>query len=306
MHLLTRARGGAILLLIAILALTAACGGGSDNETPTPTTATTASSPTVKAESASPTAAATETIEATATRESSPTAEATETKAAVAPTKSSATGTSTSEAIASPGSIDEALGDVNTIDPNLLPNYTLKFDMDAAGMPDGSDATMSFQIEQAAVDKYHMKVNAADANIEMWKIGDTSYVSQGDGQVMEMPAGTDAGLFSPSLFLQSVPDFPPDINVEKIGDDTISGRSATHYRVSGKDLLATNDFGDGTTISDAKGDLDMWVDKELNIILKYGGNITWKNQDGSDGHMNIDYAITDIGSTSDVQAPATT
>jgi hypothetical protein len=305
MHLLTRARSGAILLLIAILALTAACGGGSDDETPTPTTATTASSPTVSAESASPTAAATKTSAATATRESSPTAEATETTAAVSPTTSSSTATSTSEAVASPGSLDEALGDVETIDPNLLPNYTLAFELDATGMPDASDSALSFQIEQAAVDQYHMKVSGEGQNIEIWKVGDTSYVSQGDGQVVEMPAGTDSGLFSPSLFLQSAPTFPPDMDVEKVGEDTVSGRSATHYRVSGEDLMNNADFGEGITATDVQGDLDMWIDKELNIILKYGGDITWTNQDGSDGNMKLNYSITDIGSTQEVQAPAT-
>jgi hypothetical protein len=53
------------------------------------------------------------------------------------------------------------------------------------------------------------------------------------------------------------------------------------------------------------GDVDIWIDKELNVALKYIGDVTWSNQDSSPGKLDLNYEIKDIGNTPDVQAPAT-
>ena len=296
-----------LCLLSAALLVLAACGGGDEEdgaatEATSTTTSGVAASPTTAAVSApSPTTAPTNTVaasptedqdEATATVEA--TATATEQEEDESPTADTGSATSTGE---------EALGEIGTIDPEALPNYTMNFNFEMTGLADQEDTTISLLIEQAALDNYYMLVNTDGTEVEVWQVGETSFVSQGGTGIVEVPAGSGQELFDPSLFLQSLPPFPPEMNVQEEGTEEVDGREARRYSIAGEDYLAASELGDVSQLSNIEGGVEILVDDELNILLLMNADITWTNPDGTEGGFIGLQEITDIGSTGEIAAP---
>lgn len=289
-----RLRAAALpLALVLVMLVVAACGGGGDDEdapTPTATTEQAAASPT--AEEAEPTA-----TEAAA--------EATPTEAEAEPTATepAAEATPTEEASPTVAIAEDPFADLQTVDPNAIPNYRMDFTFEMLGIPNTEDTTISLLIEQSAVDNYHMVVSSAGTNLESWLVDGRTWLAQDGGAITELPEGSGDGFFSPSIFLQQQPPLDSALNAEDLGTDDVSGREANHYRIQGEDYLASADnFGAGE-VSDVEGEVEVWIDTELNLLLKMVGDVTWTNPDGSDGQVTMDYIIDQIGSTPPVSAP---
>jgi hypothetical protein len=65
-------------------------------------------------------------------------------------------------------------------------------------------------------------------------------------------------------------------------------------------------ISDGTStgeMTDGAGQFDLWIDDELKILVKAESDVSWKNEDGTDGSFAYDYEIHDIGSTAGITAP---
>jgi hypothetical protein len=311
---------------ILVMALLAACGGsdskatsttgtasgsgatvGATTTVATPTSATAGASATTPAKVATATTGSTGA--ATATTAAPDIATAT-TAAEETPTEASADVSPTDASDSS----DDPLEDVKSIDPNDLPNFTLTFSLDAAGMGTDPDAAaeskFSMNVEQSAVDNYHLKIVSADPTsedqtIETWLVDGKQYADMGTGEVTELPEGTDA-FFTPATFLQQVPEVTDTPSFKKQGEEEVNGRKTTHYRLDGKDI---EDFftstGDETMkgATDGAGAFDVWIDNDLKIQIKSHSDLTWKNADGTPGFMNYEYEINQIGSTAKVSAP---
>jgi hypothetical protein len=279
---------------LAALVLLGACGGGSKRATETPRpivqTSPTAASPTPSA-TAAPASTAT-TPPASPTRApASPTRRASPTKAA------------------SPTAIPTAaLGDVHALDPAALPNYTLMMTFNGQNLPDASSgvtsANISLEIEQNSPDNYHMRLSSDDTHIEASKVDGKSYFSQG-GQITEAPAGSGIELFTPSMFLQSTPELPASLGVQRLGVETLNGRQATHYRVPPENigLFLANGDPNAAQLKNPKGTIELWVDLDLQILLKASSDASWTNADNSAGKLAYAYAIDAIGTTPVVAAP---
>ena len=252
-------------------------------------------SPTAAARVATPTTAA-----ATATRAASPTA----TRVA------SPTATATGQAVASPtNSTESPLGQVTQIDPQAFPNYTLVVNFDGQNLPDTTNGGMSsaqvaMKIQQSAPDNYYMLLKSDTTQVEVWKVDGVSYVNQG-GQIMQVPADSGGGLFTPSMFLQSVPQIPETVGVGKVGTDKIEGRPVTQYRVDAENiaLFLGGSTGQAPEISNPSGSFNLWLDDELKIMLKANSDARWTNADGSAGAWIYDLSVTNIGATTPVTAP---
>lgn len=291
-----RRRFIAFIAGLILMLLLAGCSIGGSDATPTATTAPTEPTATSTTEaSASPTA--TEASAATPTTAASPTA-------AASPT-SSASPTATIAASPTATAVPESpIGEMAPLDSNQVPNFTLAIKIQATGIGGPGDATIDYQIEQSATDRFHLKANNSGTELELWKIGDDAFIAQAGGGPARQPEGTDTTLFSPATFLQIVPTIPAETNAQDLGTETIDGRTAQHRRVAAETYLQQASFLGGTAVTNPDGVLDVWIDSELQTPLQMQGDLTWTNADGSDGKFAIDYQLTQIGSTPEVQAPA--
>ena len=311
------------LLCVMLLAFTAACGNGDDDDgDPTATTAATTassagSSPTTgdAAEtetetSATATATKDEATESTATTGAQATATeadddeptATSTTAAGEPTATEATGGTTPDT--GTGGVEE-VPDFDTLDPELLPNFAMTMNFNATNMSGTPQTTLTMVMEQSAIGNYHINMETDGQALEFWTIGDQSWTSIG-GEVVESPTGP---LFSPADILQTSELIPEGLNAREAGSEEVNGRQTTKWVVDGSDYVAyMNEQAkvDGTStveMTDGTGEVTVWIDEELKIMIKAEGDVAWSNSDDTQGSLVYDYSIHDIGSTADIVAP---
>jgi hypothetical protein len=304
-------------LFVLILA---ACGGGDDDATATPAAANTPAA--AAATPTQPTAAGTPdpgTPEATATVAAAtpttapasppavtPTVAATPTERAATPTTQAVAPTMT-PGVGATATIDpeDPFADIEMLDPELLPNFTMSFRLSATGISEEEDLeSMILEIQQSEIDNYHMRFEGDGVVVEAWQIDGISYLRQDDGSILEVPAEAGAGFFSPSMFLTVMPALDPELRAARVGEETVNGRQTTHYRITGADYLALSEFfGTGEVPSDISGDVNVWIDNELNIMIRQNADITWTNADGTQGNFDAEYEIRDIGTTPRVEAP---
>lgn len=312
-----RGRGMVLVSLLCVFALAfaVACGGGNDDAAPANTTAvatvTTSSEVSPTATEAAQTSAIATAVATEA--EAAPSPAATETEVEVKPTEDQPDPTPTeAEADASPtagttGGDEDPLADLKPIDPEALPNFTMSFTFDLTGIPAQEDTSISVEAEQSSLENYHMSLSTTGTNLETWLVDGTNYVDQGDGTIVALPEGTDSVLFSPALFLQEVPPIEPELQAERVGEEEVSGRRTIRYVIAGKNYLEQagqgGEFTGGGPASDVEGQVEVWIDIELNMMIKQLGDITWTNEDGTIGTFLSDMLMFDIGSTEAVEAP---
>lgn len=203
-----------------------------------------------------------------------------------------------------------AMTDIDKLQADV-PNFTLHFNGDFENVPDPEGGTMTSgkidtTLEQSEPGVYHLAFqNEGEqaVNAEIWSLGDRSFISQNGSTPVEVPGGIDDQV-SPSSMLMVLPPIESLDMAEEVGQEDVSGRSATHYRLNAEQaaqMLA----GEGATVSDADGELDIWIDEDLGFLLQVTGeNVTWTNEDGTSAAVTIDYMVSDIGETPDVEAPS--
>lgn len=317
-------RGQAIIaiLCVMLLVVAAACGNGdddADDDTGT-TTATTAaaavdSTPTTSGEGE---ATATEgDADATATEadeEGEPTAttrsEATATEGeADEPTATSGSGGSTSTepagATTTTGVGEVDVPEFETLDPELLPNFSLTMNFDATNLSGTPQTTLKMEMQQSAIDNYHLNMETDGEVLEFWTIGEQSWTSIA-GEVVESPTGP---IFSPADILTTGELIPEGLEAREDGSEEVNGRQTTRWVIDGADYVefmneeASSQGTSTVEMTDGTGEVTIWIDDELQIMLKAEGDVAWQNSDDTDGSLVYDYEIHDIGSTAEVVAP---
>jgi hypothetical protein len=307
------------IVTLLVFAL-AACGGDDDDDDDADdvtaaagTTATTSGASTPAGNSATPTED--DAAEATATdAEQDPTA--TEAAEATATATEEAEPTATEEAAAetpAEGEGEDPLADLQTLDPDQLPNFSMSMTYTATAFPDDSSGELMYQdiamvgeMRQNSPDNYSLDYLIDDVPFRIFRVDDTTYMDDGTG-MQAIPLEPEAMGFGPSTFLQVIPDIEAEIpGIEREGEDEINGRETTRYTVSGDallEMLRSEDSEAFAGASDFDGEFQIWADNELKIMIKYDGAATWTNADGSAGSMDISYEIFDIGNTARVEAP---
>ncbi|HYI14000.1 MAG TPA: hypothetical protein VEX37_01315 [Thermomicrobiales bacterium] len=282
------------LVWIGTLALAASlfsgCIVGSDDVAPT---STTESSPSVTATTApSPTSTA------------RPSATATTAPPTSTPRPPTPTATSTPRPTATATPIPKLpLGTINPLDPNAIPNFSLSTEVALHGVPNQSDFDMTLLILQAAPNHYYLRSTGSGAGLESWLVDGTSYLTQADGSVAQLPQGSDTALFSPALLVQTVPAISGDTLGMLLGDEDVAGRQAKHYRIEGADLVKSVTWLPGDSASEVEGQVDLWLDNELGIVLRQESDVRWENADGTPGSYTGRYEVTNISTTVPVTAP---
>lgn len=188
-------------------------------------------------------------------------------------------------------------------------NFTLNFTGDFENVPDDTGAFftagMEMFLEQTDQETYHLRfVTTGDeaAELEMWSLEDATYIAEAGGEPIPLPAGT-AGQVAPTEALMVVPPVETLENAEEVGEDEVDGRTATHYRVDPEEA-ATILVSQNVEISNPQGDMDIWIDEELEIVLRMTADITFENTDGSEGAVQTDYEVTSIDETEEIEAPS--
>lgn len=274
-------RLGALVLLAGLLS---ACIVGSDEDADP--TSTTAASPTATTRIA-PTATATVTPRPTST-----------------PVPPTPTRTPTPRPTATATPIPKVpLGTITPLDPNVVGNYSLSAEIELRGVPDQTDFVASLLILQAAPDHYYLRSTSGGAGIESWLVDGTTYLTQADGSVAKLPKGTDTALFSPALLIQTIPTVSGDTVGVVVGTDDVSGRQATHYVIDAEDLFDTASWLPRNRAENINGQVEVWIDNELKIILRQVAEVHWENRDGSQGSYVSNYEVTNVTTTQPVTAP---
>jgi hypothetical protein len=200
--------------------------------------------------------------------------------------------------------MEQPFGSVQAVDPNTLTNFTLAITYSARGMPGNPDSAIELNVQQNNLDNFHVRVVTDGTPVESWAANGSYYLFQ-EGGVVQLPPGIDGQLFAPAVFMHSTPLPSGGDSARKIGSEIVNGRAATHYRMGPQDaarMVATDDaFVDG--MGAAAGALDIWIDDELDVVLKISGEVAWSNADGSLGAIRYDYLLSEIGVTQPVGPP---
>lgn len=272
-----------------------------------------------------PTAEATADMDTTSTAEADTTPESdmtpetdgTETADGTAPADSDstpeATADTTPDAMSTPDGTgtpdtDAPMGEIGELTTEVS-NFTLNFNGDFDNVPDDTGAyftaTMEMFLQQTSQDIYHLRfVTTGDeaAELEMWSLEDATYIAESGGEPIPLPPGT-AGQVAPTDTLMIVPPIGTLENAEEVGEEEVDGRTATHYSVAPEDA-ATILVSQNVEVSNPEGEMDVWIDEELDIVLRMTSNVTFENADGSEGAVQIDYEVTDIDATEEIEAPS--
>ena len=205
------------------------------------------------------------------------------------------------------GIVEDPFADLGDLQGDV-PNFTLDFTGSFENVPDDTGEVFSADLEmmltQSEPDVYHLSfmTTGDDAiDVEVWSLADATYIAESGDDPVELP-GDMASEFAPTNLLVIVPPVETLAVAEEVGQEDVNGRSATHYRVEAEDaavILAP----EGTEINDAEGDMDIWIDDELGIVLQMRSDVTWTNADDTDAAVTIDYMISDVGETDDIEAP---
>lgn len=225
------------------------------------------------------------------------------------------TGTPDADTTGTPGSgdmVEDPFADLGDLQSDV-PNFTLDFTGSFENVPDDTGEIFSADVEmlllQNEPDVYHLSFMSTgdDAvEIEVWSLADATYISESGETPIELPGGVAAEL-APANVLVIVPPVETLAVAEEIGQEDVNGRSATHYRVAAEDaamVLAMGFAPEGTEINDAEGDMDIWIDNELGIVLQMMADVTWINADDTDAAVIIDYVVSDVDETDDIEAPS--
>ncbi|HEX5165271.1 MAG TPA: hypothetical protein VFV93_07745, partial [Thermomicrobiales bacterium] len=278
------------ILCAMLLVVTAACGSGDDddNESEATTAATSTATKAAAAADTSPTKAETagatattaaETATATETEDTEPTATTRAEATATTPASDEATATSTATepagATSTAGVGDIEVPDFETLDPELLPNFTLTMNMTSTNMDDVPESTMKMEMAQSDVDTYHVSVDTDGDVIEFWAVDGRYWTSIG-GEIVESPTGS---IFSPSDILTTGELIPDDLEAREDGHEEVNGRQTTRWVIDGDkyvEYMNQQNVASGVStgeMTDGSGEVTIWIDDELKIMIKANSDV---------------------------------
>lgn len=204
-----------------------------------------------------------------------------------------------------PEECESAIEDVETLDPDLIPNFSVRFEI-ATGGDSGEESelgTISILMNQSEPGTYYTSMDAEGIALESWVIGDQAWNDFGTGVTESTPG---AEIFTPDTLLSQMTDGLRDFyEADEQGSEEINGRDTTIYVVTGEDFADSYNrcAGDAETIDEASGELSYWIDDEWGIMIKGEGSMEWTYSDGTVTTFDFNQEIFDIGSTADIEPP---
>lgn len=255
----------------------------------------------------------TATTELTATTEPSPTetAEPTPTATATATSTPTPTPTSTSTPTPSPTPtatplpvVENPFADAPMPDA-VLENYTLSYRANFTS-DDAPMDQIELLIEQHSPTSFHVNASGNPETgreaIELWVAGEQTFLREPGGEIFELPSTVDPTLFSPSAYVILTPDLSDTPRALEQGVEEVEGRQTTRYLVSAEHV-AQSGLAEGSDEQDPEGEMEVWVDTEQGFIVRMVADVAWTDENGARRKAEIDYLISNVGSTPEIGAP---
>lgn len=290
---------GCLIALGTLMTLLAACSFGGDSDATSTLSATQSGQETASPAGSSTAPPARETLTPTIqpTRTTAPTA-------TVSPSPT-ASPTVTATATATQDIVEAPFGAVARPETSLG-NYTVAYTAEFTGGGATEDGTIDLLIEQSAGDAYHMLIQSEGAGsslTEYWYVGGRAFFRGADGQVFEVTGAVDPSTFSPSAFLITVPAVGSIARATREGTETVEGRETTYYSVDAADATQFASPQDGSGVNDPEGQVEVWVDTQQNFVVQMRADLTWNDNAGAGRTMRIEYRVTRVGSTPQINPP---
>lgn len=185
-----------------------------------------------------------------------------------------------------------------------LENYTMTITgeirmADAAGR---TDSPIELTYQRSAQDTFYMLYEGDDDfTVETWRIGEQFWIRE-DDEVNEVGEEM-ADAFDVNAYLTMLPQIGEVSEAEMVGEEDIAGRTATHYEIPAEEAISVMTGARDAGVHDADGRVEVWIDEEENVILRMVVDLQWSDDADNDNLVDLEYTISDIGETEDVQPP---
>lgn len=203
-------------------------------------------------------------------------------------------------------------GDITGI-ADEVENFTLDLTTNVENLPDGmgvvNSANATVMLAQSEPDVYHLTMDATGDQpfqLEIWSLPDAIYIAEDGDEPIQLPPEM-ATLYTPAeVLLMVVPPVELLETAEAAGQEDVDGRTATRYDVDAETaMVMMASQGQMTGVSNPEGEMQIWVDEELGVVIQMMTDLTFDNEDGTEGSIMIDLQVTDIDETSDIESPST-
>lgn len=193
-----------------------------------------------------------------------------------------------------------AVGEVTTV----LENFTLRITGTVNIGTEGADSRSELELDyqQSEQNTFYMRiVDDEESDFEVWHV-DGQLMQRGEDGISE---GTpefadDVDVHS---YLSVLPEVERISDAEEVGSEDVAGLSTTRYSVPADDALQYMPGMQDVDTSDAEGFIEIWHAEEEAIGARIVVDLTWTNADDSEGTADMEYVLTNIGTTADVELP---
>jgi hypothetical protein len=83
----------------------------------------------------------------------------------------------------------------------------------------------------------------------------------------------------------------------------VEGRDATYYTVEAADAAQFAAPQDGSCFNNPEGELEIWIDNQQNFVAQMLADLRWTDNAGAARTMLIEYRVSRVGSTPQVNPP---
>lgn len=196
-----------------------------------------------------------------------------------------------------------ALDGVARFSPLQLTNYTLIAQFTMVSVPGLEDQRTTFDIFQGAVDNYQVRASTDTGVFETWVVDGVTYIRQANGDIIELPTGVDAALFSPELLVQTMPSPINGMGAYARGVSNVGGRNIRLYVIPADAYLSALGIDPGVEADALTGVVHLWLDAEWGIPVRQAGTVTWTTADGNAAEVTIGWDLNGVGVTPTIVSP---
>jgi hypothetical protein len=188
-----------------------------------------------------------------------------------------------------------------------LENFTLTItgEIDITEQQDDSATQVNLDYSRSAPDTFYLffegDTQEDDIPLETWQIGDQFWIRE-EGEINEASEGIADG-FDISSYLSMLPDVSRISDAEHIGEEEVEGRTVQHYEIPADEAVGVLPGMEDADVSDAEGAIEVWVAEDEQIILRMVVDLQWTGANDEENSMDLEYQVTDIGETEDIQPP---
>jgi hypothetical protein len=187
-------------------------------------------------------------------------------------------------------------------------NYTMtitgEINVTPTDVDENGPATIDLRYEQAAPDSFYLMFDGDDEFVvETWRDGDQLWVRDPDEDVVMENTDELAADFDISVYLTMLPEIDRITDAEEVGQEEIDGRTTTQYTIPAAEAVQYMPGMQDIDFHDAEGSMDIWLAEDENAVMRMTVDLTWMDANDNENSVEIEYEITDIDETADIEVP---